>query len=95
MNTPVIILIAAAVGLVTNTIAVLGIAWKGGIVLGQMQQSLLSVSGDMGGISEEMGKLGILQMETARTLERTSTRLDGLEGRVERIEQRVDRGPTI
>lgn len=95
MNPPVIILIAASVGLVLNTIAVLGVAWKGGYVLGQMQSSLHTFSSEMDKALEELSQLGLMVGQNTANIERTTAHLDGLDQRVSRIEDRMYRGPQV
>lgn len=38
MSTSLIVILAAAFGLVVNTIAILSVAWRGGHILGRLQQ---------------------------------------------------------
>lgn len=71
---------AAACGLIVNTMAVLGIAWKGGQLLGRMDQT-------MDGLSEEVRMLRITRDEHSTGLARAVAMLDGLESRINRLEQ--------
>jgi len=78
-NPSLIILLAAAVGLIVNTMAVLGVAWKGGHVLGRMEESV-------GRLSEEIHTLREARHDHANVLARVVANLDDIERRVERLE---------
>jgi hypothetical protein len=38
LNTSLLVVLAAAIGLIVNTITILGVAWRGGQLLGRLQQ---------------------------------------------------------
>ena len=76
------ILTAAGLGLIVNTLTVLGVAWAGGGLLGKLGKAVEYLGGEV--------KLSrIERTEQARVLERVVGALDGLEQRVEHLE-RVD-----
>lgn len=79
MNTSAIILAAATVGMVVNTAAVLGIAWRGGQFLGRLDRT-------MDVLGAEVGLLRVGRAEDSRILERTVAQLVSLERRVDRLE---------
>lgn len=91
MTPSVIILIAASAGLIVNTLAVLGVAWKGGHVLGQMQESLRAFTGDVEQFGRQLGELGVQTIENSETIARTTAHLDQLDKRVGRLETQQDR----
>lgn len=47
MTTSLVVILAAAIGLVVNTIAILGVAWKGGHLLGRLQTVVETLSGEV------------------------------------------------
>lgn len=75
----VVVLSAAAVGLLVNTLAVLGIAWRGGRVLGKMETSLES-------IATEVKLARQMRERMTEIITRAVAQLDDLERRVERLE---------
>lgn len=77
-----VVLAAAALGLIVNTLAVLAIAWRGGRLLGRMDQSMVT-------LSEEVRLLRVSGAETSSTMARTVAQLDGLERRVEHLEDQT------
>ena len=81
-NISIVILAAAAVGLIVNTIAVLGVAWKGGHILGRLEQSVNT-------LATEVVTLRQRGHEHANILTRVVAQLDGLERRVEVVETAV------
>ena len=76
------ILTAAGLGLIVNTLTVLGVAWAGGRLLGKLEQAV-----DY--LGDEVKLSRTERTEQARVLERVVGALDGLEQRVEHLE-RVD-----
>ena len=79
-NISLIILAAAAIGLVVNTLAVLGVAWKGGHILGRLEASVNN-------LSTEVVTLRQRGHEHANVLTRVVAQLDGLEARVQNLEE--------
>ena len=77
MNPNALILAAAAIGMVVNTFAILGVAWRGGRLLGHMD-------GTIDRLSEEVRLLRVTRDEHATLLARAIQQLDDLEGRVTR-----------
>lgn len=75
-----VVLAAAAVGLIVNTLVVLGVALKGGRLLGAMETSVTT-------LSEEVGKLRERRHDDAQMLTRVVVQLDDLERRVARLEE--------
>lgn len=80
-NLSIIILAAAAVGLIVNTLAVLGVAWKGGHILGKMETSVET-------LSDEVSKLRERRHDDANLLTRVVAQLDDIERRVSHLEDR-------
>ena len=78
-----LVLAAAAIGLIVNTIAVLGVALKGGRILGRMETSV-----DI--LSAEVGMLRERRHEDAQILTRVVTQLTEVERRQETSERRID-----
>lgn len=76
-----VILIAAAVGLVVNTIAVLGVSWRGGRLLGHIDGTLERFAGELDGLRD-----------VPQVLARAVTQLENLEHRVRRLEDQRDEG---
>jgi uncharacterized protein YoxC len=76
-----VILGAAAVGLIVNTVAILGVALKGGRILGRMETSVE-------GLTEEVKELRRGRTENAQLITRAVAQLDDLERRVEHLERR-------
>jgi DNA-binding helix-hairpin-helix protein with protein kinase domain len=79
MQPNTLILGAAAVGLVVNTLAVLAVAWKGGYLLGQVESTLKELAKD--GEVFRVWKDG-----HAELIARVVQQLDSLEARVKRLE---------
>lgn len=79
MNGNSIMVVTAALGFMVNVIAILGIAWKGGHVLGGIQEAVKRWS-------EETHLLRLALDVYAPTLARTVAQLDDLERRVQRLE---------
>lgn len=79
-----VILLAAAVGLVVNTLAILAVAWGGGRVLGKLETAV-------GILSDEVRSLRESRHEQSNLVQRAITTLDNLERRVERLEAATDR----
>lgn len=57
MNPNAIILGSAAVGLIVNTLAIIGVAWKGGHLLGSMQGTMQQLTLSVDGLTEEVKHL--------------------------------------
>ena len=89
-NPNLVILLSAAIGLIVNTLAVVGVAWKGGHLLGQMQESLRQFSDDMGTLHADIITLRGQSVENAQLIARTVATLDALEERVHRLEDFKD-----
>lgn len=90
MSPNTLIMVTAIFGLVANTLAVLTVAWKGGHVLGQMQESLRSFTGDIDQFGHQLGELGLQMIDNSKTIARTSAHLDALDTRVTRLETQQD-----
>ena len=73
---PTLVVIVAAIGLIVNTIAILGVAWKGGHILGRLEQAVSTLASEVGTLREwKHGQSGL------------PTRLEWLERESERREQ--------
>lgn len=66
---PNLVLVAAAVGLLVNTLAILAIAWRGGYHLGRMSSAVETLAREVG-----------LLREATSAHARSLARLEGLEG---------------
>lgn len=84
MDLQAVVIAAAALGLIVNTLAVLGVAWKGGNLLGRMDSSI-------GVLSAEVGKLRDARTLDTEILTRAVAQLDALEQRVQLLEERRKR----
>ena len=82
MNIPapsMLILVAAGIGLVVNTLAILAVSWRGGRVMGSM-------TGTMAQLSEEVRLLRATRDDHATAIARAVQQLDDIERRVARLE---------
>ena len=79
MTDPTII-VAAALGLIVNTLAVLGVAWAGGRLLGKLEKAVEV-------LGEEVRLSRIDRIDQGKVMERVVTSLDALEQRVEHLER--------
>ena len=79
MNQGLLILAAATLGLIVNTLAILAVAWRGGRVIGMMTSTLDQ-------LSVEVRTLRETRNEHDRIIARTVVQLDDLERRVSRLE---------
>lgn len=86
MNGTTIVLFATGVGLLVNTLAVLGIAWRGGRILGRLETT-------MGTLSDEVRILRATRDDHTGILSRVVGQLDDLERRVGRLEGPVRKSP--
>lgn len=75
MNTETVILAATVLGLFMNAVAVLGIAWRGGNILGRLDTTMEQLSADM-----------VLLQSQAPLLYRVTAIVEELERRVTRLE---------
>ena len=75
MNPETLILAATVLGLFLNAIAVLGIAWRGGNILGRLDTTMEQLSADM-----------VVLQSQAPLLYRVTAIVDELERRVTRLE---------
>jgi len=75
MNADTVILAATVLGLFLNAIAVLGIAWRGGITLGRLDTTMEQLSADM-----------VVLQSQAPLLYRVTAIVEELERRVSRLE---------
>lgn len=82
---------AAALGLIVNTIAILGVAWKGGRLIGGMDKSIKDFGEDVGRFTTEISSLSETSKLNAENIARAAVQLDGLERRVARMESWHDR----
>lgn len=82
----VIVLVAAALGLIVNTLVVLGVAWKGGGLIERLNSAVSFLSNSMKTLSEEVAGLRRTVEENATILTRTVVQLDGLERRTSELE---------
>lgn len=74
-----------AIGFLVNTFAVLGIAWRGGRILGALETTMSS-------LSAEVTRLRTTRDDHTGILSRVVGQLDDLERRVGRLEGPVRKG---
>lgn len=79
MNPETLILAATVLGLFLNAIAVLGIAWRGGNILGRLDTTMEQLGADM-----------LVLQSQAPLLYRVTAIVDELERRVTRLEKAED-----
>lgn len=77
--------VLVTVGFIVNTLAVLGIAWRGGRILGSLETT-------MGVLSNEVNALRKTRDDHMGILERVVGQLNDLERRVGRLEGPVRKG---
>lgn len=75
MKPETLILAATVLGLFLNAVAVLGIAWRGGNILGRLDTTMEQLSADM-----------VVLQSQAPLLYRVAAIVEGLESRVARLE---------
>ena len=80
------ILGAAALGLIVNTLAVLGVAWRGGRFLGHIETTMGSLATEVAALRKSRDDHDHLSHEHAKLLERVAVQVEHLEERVARIE---------
>ena len=81
---------AAAIGLLVNTLAVLGVAWRGGRLLGRMETSLETQTKNTGDLTNELRLSRVASVEQAEILARMVAQVDAIEQRVGRLERQHD-----
>jgi len=77
MNATAIIVLASAFGVIVNTIAVLGVAWRGGRLLGHIDGTLERFSAELATVKDH-----------PQILARITEQLNQLERRVAALERR-------
>ena len=82
------ILGAAALGLIVNTLTVLGVAWTGGRFLGRIETTMGSLATEVAALRTSRDSHDHLANEHAKLLERVTVQVEHLEERVQRIEDR-------
>lgn len=80
MNVDLVILVAALVGLVVNTLAILTVAWRGGQIIGTMTSTMAQ-------LSQEVHQLRVTRDEHSLLLARAIAQLDDVERRVTNLER--------
>jgi hypothetical protein len=81
MDLQMLVTAATAIGLIVNTIVILGVVWKGGIVFGRIDTSIGTLTDEVGKLREQVGRLG-------ENLTRATADLDNLERRMVAVEDR-------
>jgi len=86
VNASAIMFAVAVVGLIVNTLAVLGIAWKGGYFNGQIVKSIEGLGKNIEDLKAEVGLLRSWREENTGIVSRVVAQLDNLERRVGHLE---------
>lgn len=72
----------------SSLLVILGIAWKGGHILGQFQEAISGFKDAIRLLTEDLNQQRDLLMEHGRLIEHSATLLNELDKRVEKIERR-------
>lgn len=77
MNPNVLILGAAATGLIVNTLAIIAVAWRGGRLLGRMEGTLQQLTDSVNALATEVKDIAASHAEVKERLASLETTRDG------------------